>query len=373
MSFILLSKVNRGRSGTRGAPAPYFLHPHSSRRACTPRSVPVPVPPVITGCPANMTIALDAACQAYARRIAEAPGVAAWIEEVQKDIIEKKLKFYVINGYDVAEQTGMGGRMNTIMQTAFFAISGILPREAAIAEIKHSIEKTYGKRGEAVVKKNFEAVDATIANLYEVKVPAEITSKMTRRLPVPAEAPEFVRNVLGEIIGANGDNIPVSAFPIDGTFPTGTTQWEKRNIGLESPVWDEKICIQCGKCVMVCPHAVIRHKVYDEKLVANAPETFKHTASKFKEFSPGYAYTVQVAPEDCTGCTLCVEVCPEKNCLSLKVRKFHVTPLYSFALAVLALFAIFYLIAVLTGNWHTNIQPDVFRHLYPSAGSVAHP
>jgi pyruvate-ferredoxin/flavodoxin oxidoreductase len=233
--------------------------------------------------------------------------------EVQTDIIGKKLKFYVINGYDVAEKTGMGGRMNTIMQTAFFAISGILPREAAIAEIKHSIEKTYGKRGEAVVKKNFDAVDSTLANLYEVKVPAEITSKMTRRQSVPSEAPEFVRNVLGEIIGANGDNIPVSAFPIDGTFPTGTTQWEKRNIALEIPVWDEKICIQCGKCVMVCPHAVIRHKVYDEKLLAGAPETFKHTASKFKEFSPGYAYTVQVAPEDCTGCTLCVEVCPVKD------------------------------------------------------------
>ena len=233
--------------------------------------------------------------------------------EVQKDVIEKQLKFYVINGYEVAEKTGMGGRMNTIMQTAFFAISGILPREAAIAEIKHSIEKTYGKRGEAVVKKNFEAVDATIANLYEVNVPSGITSKTARRLSVPSEAPEFVREVLGEIIGANGDNIPVSAFPVDGTFPTGTTQWEKRNIALEIPVWDENICIQCGKCVMVCPHAVIRHKVYDEKLLASAPETFKHMPSKFKEFSQGYAYTVQVAPEDCTGCTLCVEVCPVKD------------------------------------------------------------
>jgi len=233
--------------------------------------------------------------------------------EVQKDIIEKELKFYVINGYEVAEKTGMGGRMNTIMQTAFFAISGILPREAAIAEIKRSIEKTYGKRGEAVVKKNFDAVDSTLANLYEVKVPAKITSKITRRQAVPAEAPEFVRNVLGEIIRANGDNIPVSAFPVDGTFPTGTTQSEKRNIALEIPVWEPDLCIQCGKCVMVCPHAVIRHKVYDEKLLANAPETFKHMPSKFKEFSTGYAYTVQVAPEDCTGCTLCVEVCPVKD------------------------------------------------------------
>ncbi|MFT3891468.1 MAG: pyruvate:ferredoxin (flavodoxin) oxidoreductase [Anaerolineales bacterium] len=246
--------------------------------------------------------------------------------EVQKDILEKQLKFYVINGYEVAEKTGMGNRMNTIMQTAFFAISGILPREAAIAEIKHSIEKTYGKRGEAVVKKNFDAVDSTLANLYEVKVPAEITSKMTRREAVPAAAPEFVRNVLGEIIGANGDNIPVSAFPVDGTFPTGTTQWEKRNIALEIPVWDEKLCIQCGKCVMVCPHAVIRHKVYDEKLLANAPETYKHMPSKFKEFSTGYAYTVQVAPEDCTGCTLCVEVCPVKDKTQVGRKALNMAP-----------------------------------------------
>jgi pyruvate-ferredoxin/flavodoxin oxidoreductase len=233
--------------------------------------------------------------------------------EVQKDILEKGLKFYVINGYDVAEKSGMGGRVNTIMQTAFFAISGILPREAAIAEIKHAIEKTYGKRGEAVVQKNFAAVDKTLEHLFEVKVPAEITSTLTRRQPVPEEAPAFVRNVLGEIIGANGDNIPVSAFPVDGTFPTGTTQWEKRNIALDIPVWEQDLCIQCGKCVMVCPHAVIRHKVYDEKLLANAPETFKSMPSKFKEFSQGMAYTVQVAPEDCTGCTLCVEVCPAKD------------------------------------------------------------
>ena len=233
--------------------------------------------------------------------------------EVQKDILEKNLKFYVINGYDVAEKSGMGGRMNTIMQTAFFAISGILPREAAIAEIKHAIEKTYGKRGEAVVQKNFAAVDHTLEHLFEVSVPTQITSTITRRQAVPNEAPEFVRNVLGEIIGSNGDNIPVSAFPIDGTFPTGTTQWEKRNIALEIPVWEQDLCIQCGKCVMVCPHAVIRHKVYDEKLLANAPETYKSMPSKFKEFSTGYAYTVQVAPEDCTGCTLCVEVCPAKD------------------------------------------------------------
>ncbi len=219
----------------------------------------------------------------------------------------------MINGYDVAEKTGMGGRMNTIMQTAFFAISGVLPREQAIEEIKHAIEKTYGKRGEAVVKKNFAAVDATIENLFEVKVPAKATSKITRRPAVPNEAPDFVKNVLGPMMIFEGDDVPVSAMPVDGTFPTGTTQWEKRNLALEIPVWEADLCIQCGKCMMVCPHAVIRQKVYDEKLLAGAPETFKHMPSKFKEFSQGMAYTVQVAPEDCTGCTLCVEVCPAKD------------------------------------------------------------
>ncbi len=233
--------------------------------------------------------------------------------EVQSAIIEKKLRFYVINGYDVAEKTGMGQRVNTIMQTAFFAISGVLPREQAIEEIKHAIEKTYGKRGEAVVKKNFEAVDATIVNLFEVKVPATVTSKMVRRSAVPSNAPDFVKNVLGPMITFDGDDLPVSAMPIDGSYPLATTQWEKRNIALDIPVWEADLCIQCGKCVMVCPHAVIRHKVYDEKLLADAPETFKHMPSKFKEFSQGFAYTIQVAPEDCTGCTLCVEVCPAKD------------------------------------------------------------
>ncbi|MHB8777589.1 MAG: pyruvate:ferredoxin (flavodoxin) oxidoreductase [Anaerolineales bacterium] len=246
--------------------------------------------------------------------------------EVQSAIIKKKLKFYVINGYDVAEKTGMGQRVNTIMQTAFFAISGVLPREQAIEEIKHAIEKTYGKRGEAVVKMNFEAVDATIANLYEVKVPAKVSSKMTRRSSVPNEAPDFVRNVLGPMISFDGDDLPVSAMPVDGTYPLGTTQWEKRNLALEIPVWESDLCIQCGKCVMVCPHAVIRHKVYDEKLLAAAPETFKHMPSKFKEFSQGMAYTVQVAPEDCTGCTLCVEVCPAKDKSAVGRKAINMAP-----------------------------------------------
>jgi pyruvate-ferredoxin/flavodoxin oxidoreductase len=231
---------------------------------------------------------------------------------VQAHIINKQLKFYVIDGYKVAEATGMGGRVNTIMQTCFFAISGVLPRDEAIAQIKHAIEKTYGKRGEAVVRQNFAAVDATLDNLHEVKVPSSVTSTIEMRRPVPVQAPEFVQEVTAAIIAGLGDQLPVSKMPMDGTFPTGTAQWEKRNISLEIPVWDPNTCIQCGKCVLVCPHAVIRAKVYDEKYLADAPETFKSTAARWKEFKD-LKYTLQVAPEDCTGCTLCVEVCPAKN------------------------------------------------------------
>ena len=190
----------------------------------------------------------------------------------QRAIVDKKLKFYVVDAVEVAKAAGMGGRINTVMQTCFFAISGVLPREEAIASIKHSIEKTYGKRGESIVRKNFAAVDSSLENLREVKVPDAITSKFEIRPVVPAEAPEFVRNVEGLMIAGEGDMIPVSAMPIDGTFPTATTQWEKRNIALEIPVWDEQLCIQCGKCVMVCPHAVIRAKVYDPK-TSTTPQT----------------------------------------------------------------------------------------------------
>ncbi|GAB4544979.1 MAG: pyruvate:ferredoxin (flavodoxin) oxidoreductase [Anaerolineales bacterium] len=246
--------------------------------------------------------------------------------EVQDAIIGKKLKFYVINGYEVAEKTGMGQRMNTIMQTAFFAISGVLPREQAIEKIKYAIKKTYGKRGEAVVQKNFDAVDAAVSNLFEVTVPSKATSTLTRRSAVPENAPDFVKNVLAPMISFDGDNLPVSALPADGTYPLGTTQWEKRNLALEIPVWEPDLCIQCGKCVMVCPHAVIRHKVYEDAQLANAPETFKHTKSKFKEFSNGMAYTVQVAPEDCTSCSLCVEVCPAKDKSSVGRKAINMTP-----------------------------------------------
>ena len=233
--------------------------------------------------------------------------------EVQQDIIDLKLRFYVIDAYDVAEKTGMGGRINTIMQTCFFAISGVLPREEAIKEIKKSIQATYGRRGEAVVQQNYAAVDAALDHLYEVKVPDKVTSQFSRRKPVADDAPEFVRKVLGEIMVNNGESIPVSALPVDGTFPTGTTQWEKRNLALEIPVWEPDLCIQCGKCSFVCPHAVIRQKVYDPALLDKAPKTFKSVDARFFKEFPGKKFTIQVAPEDCTGCGLCVENCPAKD------------------------------------------------------------
>jgi pyruvate-ferredoxin/flavodoxin oxidoreductase len=244
---------------------------------------------------------------------------------VQEQIISKRLKFYVIDAYKVAREVGLGVRINTIMQTCFFAISGVLPRDEAIAAIKRAIEKTWGKRGEAVVRKNFAAVDAALDHLHEVKVPSEVTSTFDLRPPVPPQAPEFVRNVLGKIIAGEGDELPVSAFPVDGTFPTGTAQWEKRNIALEIPVWDEELCIQCGKCVLVCPHAVIRAKVYDGALLAKAPPGFKSAPARWKEFKD-LRYTLQVAPEDCTGCALCVAACPAKSKTDVKHKAINMAP-----------------------------------------------
>ena len=244
---------------------------------------------------------------------------------VQQQIITKKLQFYVIDGYSVAKDTGMGQRINTIMQTCFFAISGVLPREEAIEAIKKSIKKTYGKRGDAVVQKNFAAVDSTLANLNRVEVPATASSTVELRPPVPAQAPAFVQEVLAPMIFGDGDDLPVSKMPVDGTYPIGTAQWEKRNIALEVPEWDEKLCIQCGKCVLVCPHAVIRAKVYPSDLLASAPESFKSADPKWKSFAT-YKYTLQVAPEDCTGCALCIEACPAKSKSEAKHRAINMVP-----------------------------------------------
>jgi pyruvate-ferredoxin/flavodoxin oxidoreductase len=244
---------------------------------------------------------------------------------VQEQLVAKRLRFFVIDGSRVAREAGMAGRVNTIMQTCFFAISGVLPAGVAVAAIKHAIEKTYGRRGEAVVRKNFAAVDAALAHLHEVKVPDRATSGLDVRFPVPDGAPAFVREVTARIIAGEGDRLPVSALPADGTYPTGTTRWEKRNIALEIPAWDDALCIQCGKCVLVCPHAVIRSKVYAPAALAGAPAGFKSAPAKWREFGEA-RYSLQVSPEDCTGCGLCVEICPAKSKSEVRHRAIDMVP-----------------------------------------------
>ncbi|MFH1069666.1 MAG: pyruvate:ferredoxin (flavodoxin) oxidoreductase, partial [Candidatus Glassbacteria bacterium] len=232
--------------------------------------------------------------------------------EVQREIIDKKLRFYVIDAIKLASDLGLGARINTIMQAAFFKISGILPVEDAVAAIEASIKKSYGRKGERVVNMNFSAVKAGLDNAQQVKVPAAATGKIRMKPPVPEDAPDFVKNVTARIIEGRGDELPVSALPSDGTFPTGTTRFEKRNIAVDIPVWLPEVCIQCGQCSFVCPHASIRIKAYDPKFLEYAPETFKSAEAKTKFFE-GLKFTVQVAPEDCTGCGLCVEACPGKE------------------------------------------------------------
>jgi len=246
--------------------------------------------------------------------------------EMQQTIIEKKLKLYVIDAYRVAAEANLGVRINTIMQTCFFAISGVLPREEAIAQIKNAIKKTYGAKGDKVVQMNFAAVDTTLANLHEVKVPGKVTSAWQRPAVVAPEAPEFVQKVVAPIITGNGDLVPVSALECDGTFPTDTARWEKRCIATEIPIWDPVTCIQCGKCVLVCPHASIRMNVYDPACLKGAPSHFQSIDARGKEFK-GTKFTIQVAPEDCTGCGMCVDVCPAKNKSNVSLKAINMQPM----------------------------------------------
>jgi pyruvate-ferredoxin/flavodoxin oxidoreductase len=232
--------------------------------------------------------------------------------ELQEQIIMKNLTFYAIDASAVARACGMPGRINTIMQTCYFAISGVLPKDEAIAAIKYAIKKTYGKRGDAVVQRNYEAVDHTLDKLLKVEYPDAPTSTHRLHPIVPEAAPDFVQRVTALMLKGKGDELPVSAFPVDGVWPTGTTQWEKRNIAEEIPVWETDICIQCNKCAIVCPHAAIRPKVFEPALLDGAPAAFKSTGFKVREFA-GLKYSLQVAAEDCTGCQLCVNVCPAKD------------------------------------------------------------
>lgn len=244
---------------------------------------------------------------------------------IQKVIIDKRLKVYTIDASGVARTSQLGNRINTIMQTCFFALSGALPRDEAIVKIKEFIQKSYGKRGEPVVRQNFAAVDAAIAHLREIAVPTTATSTIEIAAKVPLTAPEFVRNVTAEIIAGRGDRLPVSAFPEDGTYPLGTTRWEKRNIAQDVPVWESDLCIECGKCVMVCPHSTIRAKVCSESDLKEAPAGFKYMPAKWREF-PDKLYTIQVAVEDCTGCRLCVEVCPAKDKSNVSRKALNMQP-----------------------------------------------
>ena len=246
--------------------------------------------------------------------------------ETQREIIAKKLKCYVIDAYPVAKASGMGGRINTIMQTCFFAISNVLPREEAIAQIKKAIRKTYSRKGESVVLQNFAAVDQTLAALHEVKIPQAVTAKEHQPPIVPVEAPDFVQRVTALMLANKGDLLPVSAFPVDGTWPTGTTRWEKRAIALEIPEWDSTICIQCNKCVLVCPHAAIRAKFYAPSHLAGAPAQFKSTPFRSQEWKDS-VYSLQVSPEDCTGCNLCVAVCPVKSKTEAKHKAINMVPM----------------------------------------------
>ncbi len=232
--------------------------------------------------------------------------------EIQEEIIAKKLRFYVIDAYRIAKETKMGARINTIMQVAYFALSDILPVDKALSEIKSAIEKTYARKGADLVQRNWAAVDRAIEGLQEVSVPEAATATRPNPLPIPVEAPDFVQRVSGLLLAGRGDELPVSAFPPDGIWPTGTSKWEKRNLALEIPVWDAALCIQCNKCVIVCPHAAIRANHYPTSLLNGAPPTFASVAFRSPEIS-GHRYTIQVAPEDCTGCRLCINVCPAKD------------------------------------------------------------
>ncbi len=246
-------------------------------------------------------------------------------QKVQEHLLTKKAKLYVVDAYAVAKKAGMGNRINTIMQVCYFALSGVLPREEAIAAIKKSIVKTYKRKGDKIVQANLEAVDTTLANLHEVSISGKKAGITPFRKAVPDKAPDFVRNVLAAIIRGEGDSLPVSAFPEDGTYPTATALFEKRDIAQEIPVWNEDLCIQCGKCVVVCPHAVIRPKVYEPSLLSSAPQGFKTAIAKHRDWK-GMNYTLQVAPEDCTGCGLCVEACPVKSKTESNLKAINMKP-----------------------------------------------
>ena len=246
---------------------------------------------------------------------------------MQQQIIDKQLKVYAINAYGVADEAGLGRRINTIMQTAYFALTDLLPADQAAAKIKHMVNATYRTKGSRILDANYRAIDLALTHLHSVSVPKRVTTSQERALPVPSDAPEFVQNVTAKLIAGRGDEIPVSRLPIDGSWPVGTAAYEKRELALEIPVLEEDLCIQCGKCVFVCPHSVIRSKVFDPALLKEAPDDFKSLEVRGKEFEPGLAITYQVAPQDCTGCTLCVDICPARDKSNLSRKALNMQPI----------------------------------------------
>lgn len=271
----------------------------------------------------------NAAANAVFLLNSQAPADKVWDtlpRKMQQQMLDKNIRFYLIDGNAVAEKSGMGKRINTIMQTCFFAISGVLPQEQAIAAIKHAVEKTYGKKGQRIVDLNFKAIDETLAGLHQVPLPQQASSAFDIMSRITDSAPDFIRRVTAEIIAGRGDALPVSALPADGTFPTGSAAFEKRNLALEIPVWETDLCTQCGKCPMVCPHAAIRSKIVPNEALNNAPPTFKHAAMLGKDFPPGLSISYQVAPEDCTGCGLCVDICPIRDKSNASRKALNMAP-----------------------------------------------
>jgi pyruvate-ferredoxin/flavodoxin oxidoreductase len=249
--------------------------------------------------------------------------------EVQRDIIDKRLDLWVVDAARVAREVGLGHRINTVMQPCFFALARVLERERAIAAIKHWVETAFSRRGEEVVARNFAAIDAAIAALGRVEVPAGVSAAHRRRPAVAADAPDFVQRVTARMLAGKGDLLPVSALPVDGAFPTGTAQWEKRSLAAEIPIWDPSICIDCGKCAIVCPHTTIRMKVFEPQALEGAPDSFLSKDFRSRDL-PGRRLTIQVAPDDCTGCGVCVEVCPAHSKQEVKHKAINMTPVDAF-------------------------------------------
>ena len=245
--------------------------------------------------------------------------------EVQQQLIDKELDFWVIDADAVARDAGMGNRINTVMQACFFQLSGVLPPDEAVQRIKASVEKTYQGRGRALVERNYAAIDGSLAGLRRVTVPAKVTGDRTMAQTVPDDAPDFVKRVTAMLMAGDGDLLPVSALPVDGTFPSGTSKYEKRAIAKEIPIWDPDVCIDCGKCAIVCPHATIRMKVFEPAALDGAPEVFLSKSFRSKDLA-GHLLTIQVAPDDCTGCGVCVDICPAKSKTEVRHKAINMEP-----------------------------------------------